>query len=290
MGKIIVFIPNEHFDQALVATEALAKHCLSRGDSAYVARSHGAEKLDIPVYDDSVHGNPDLIVALGGDGTILRAVREMKENLAPLLGVKFGKLGFLTGTTYENAFEAVDAALAGTASVEKRNMVRVRAYAGDRAIFSQDALNEVVIGRGSDTPVLTTTLKINGHRIYTSSGDGLIVATATGSTAYALSAGGPLMSPDYNGLVVVPLASHTLVQRAVVTAPTDRISVEFPDSARARNEIILDGVTVTLDVTPTTLTAEVSQNYVEIIKLDSRLFYETVAHEFFSGQQGEGPC
>ncbi|MBK5210768.1 MAG: NAD(+)/NADH kinase [Coriobacteriia bacterium] len=285
MGKTIVFIPNEHFDQALAAAEALAKYCVSRGDSVYVARSHGAEKLNLPVYDNSVHGHPDLIVALGGDGTILRAVREMKENLAPLLGIKFGKLGFLTGATFENAPEAIDAALAGTASVEKRNMVHIRAYDDSRLIFAEDALNEVVIGRGSATPVLTATLKINGHRIYTSSGDGLIVATATGSTAYALSAGGPLMSPDYSGLVVVPLASHTLVQRAVVAAHTDRISVEFPDSARARAEIILDGVTVPFDAPPTSLSAEISANYVEIIKLDSRLFYDTVAHEFFSGQQ-----
>lgn len=225
-----------------------------------------------------------MIVALGGDGTILKAVHLFEGQLGPVLGIKFGKLGFLSGAHSDDVISAIQYAISEGAFTEKRSLLAVQVILSDGTVHAYKALNEVVIGRALEARVISTSLDINGHYVYTLRGDGLIVSTATGSTAYALSAGGPVVSPGYDGMVVVPLASHTLVQRAIVTAPDDEIAVGFPEQTRSEVTITVDGIRCNLGVAlPVSVQVVIADESVELIKRDNRLFYDTVSTEFFRG-------
>lgn len=284
-SKVLIFVPNETLPLAIETARQLCVQCSNKGHNVFAMTDSVAASLGVARFNPAEMDSIDLVVALGGDGTILRASQLVKDHHGPLIGIKFGKLGFLTGATSDNALEAIEKALEGSAFIESRQTVAVSAVIDGESVEFGTALNEAVIGRGFDQPVITTTLLINGHTIYTSSGDGLIVATATGSTAYALSAGGPIMSPDFDGLVIVPLASHTLVQRAVVTGKDDEITINLTDERRANIQLTLDGTSVALQGRVSSITCKVSEHAVELVKLDNRLFYDTVASEFFSGQQ-----
>ena len=258
-------------------------------DAARIAQVHLQDR-DIETeiincaVDDSSTERPDLIIALGGDGTLLRAFHLFENALAPLIGINFGKLGFLSGATSTDLVKAIDYALTADAYKELRTLLEVAVHCTDRSEpLRAIALNEVMVGRGKNAKVVATALAINGHDIYSLRGDGLIVATATGSTAYALSAGGPIVSPGYDGMVVVPLASHTLVQRAIVTAPDDRVSITLPEKYRSDIVIVVDGHDLAVEAEQVgTIEICRAPAELELIKLDSRLFYDTVAQHFFS--------
>ncbi|MDR1412442.1 MAG: NAD(+)/NADH kinase [Actinomycetes bacterium] len=270
---------------AIVANEADAAAMAAASKLRLWAREVGGVDV-FPLRGDRSSAadlTPDLVVALGGDGTILRAVRELGSWEAPILGVKFGRLGFLSGAPSAELMTATAAALEGRTAVEARALLEVSAWAGAekdaRLLGSWTALNEAVVGRGTRPGVVTTRLLIDGHEIYTQTGDGLIAATATGSTAYALSAGGPVLSPGYGGMVLVALASHTLVSRAIVTAPDDEVRITLPDSTRAAASLIIDGENVLDDFSFADI--HISERTVSLVKLDGRLFFDTLAAEFF---------
>lgn len=282
--KQLVLIPNESHLEAVQAAASLATACALNGCACATVSPSAAAALDLPLIDPA-HDPIDLVIAFGGDGTLLRAAHLTWESNAPLLGIKFGRLGFLTGATEENALETVQQSLEGEMALEHRALIHYRARTTAGSLVEGDALNEIIVGRGQRVSTVTTTLSINNQTLYTSSGDGLIVASATGSTAYALSAGGPVVSPGFVGMVVVPLASHTLVQRAIVTAPEDQVTITLNDPRRTTDELVVDGHTVVLDGPVEYVECHVSNRSVTLIKSDDRRFYETVAREFFHGNR-----
>lgn len=272
---VISLVPNRTIPEAVASAQAIKEWAESRGIQAYIV----LEREEIPF-----SMRPDLIVALGGDGTILKAVHLFEAQLGPVLGIKFGKLGFLSGAHSDDVINAVEYAISEEAFKEKRSLLAIRVALSDGSVHTYRALNEAVIGRALDARVVSTSLAINGHYVYTLRGDGLIISTATGSTAYALSAGGPVVSPGYEGMVVVPLASHTLVQRAMVTAPNDGIEVTFPEQNRSEVTITVDGLRCDFaEASPVSVKVAIADESVELIKRDNRLFYDTVSAEFFRG-------
>jgi len=223
----------------------------------------------------------DLIVALGGDGTLLRTVHATQAFEAPYLSVRFGRLGFLSGAEPANLIEAVSAALEGKAPIESHTMLKVRTFSAAGELACNFAINELVL-RTAGSHMLTTRVIINGHTFCEVSGDGLIVATATGSTAYALSAGGPVLAPSFEGAEIVALAPHTLVDRAVVTSRTDRIRIELPDPTRAAAALLFDGKPLeTFRVRVTALEASIADEALNLVKFSTHTTYEMVAREFF---------
>lgn len=259
---------------AVDAAKRAQKHLDDKGVTSEVIDCMEVEHSDL---------KPDLIIALGGDGTILRAFHLFEDALAPLIGINFGKLGFLSGATAADLIKAIDYALSSPTYKENRTLLEVTVQLKGTDSRTVRVLNEVMVGRGVDSKVVATDLAINGHPIYSLRGDGLIVATATGSTAYALSAGGPIVSPGYDGMVIVPLASHTLVQRAIVTAPDDTVAITLPEKHRSNIVIEVDGRKLELTGEQVTkIEIARASRELELIKLDSRLFYDTVAQHFFS--------
>jgi NAD+ kinase len=242
-----------------------------------------AEGIGLPIRgsDPERFGELALVVAMGGDGTILKAAHLLGEVEVPILGVNFGKLGFLAGARPDHMIEAVTTALSGEARIERRATLRAEAVVDGEPQGELLVLNEAVVLRGRSGRVVALDLSIDGHCMMRTRADGMVVATATGSTAYALSAGGPAVGPSFGGMVVVPVAAHTLQSRAIVTDPNDVVEITFPDPARSEASLAVDGEIACYEGALERVTVHRGPTDVLLAKLEGRQFYETLHAEFF---------
>ncbi|MBI1963491.1 MAG: NAD(+)/NADH kinase [Candidatus Rokubacteria bacterium] len=167
----------------------------------------------------------DLIVVLGGDGTLLSMARAVGDLGVPLLGVNLGGLGFLTATTLDEMFPALEAWLAGRMAIDERMMLRARVLRGGQAIGEYAALNDVVITKSAMSRIVNLSVSVEGQYATAYRADGLIISTPTGSTAYSLSAGGPILFPAMDAIVLTPICSHTLTNRPIVLPAGQRVEV-----------------------------------------------------------------
>jgi NAD+ kinase len=199
-----------------------------------------AEGFAVVTYEQIVD-QADLAVVIGGDGTLLNAARRLGERAVPLVGVNLGRLGFLTDLSRNKACQQLGEILDGRYREESRFMLEAEVLRGGQRVFHSLALNDVVINRGQLGRMIEFDLLIDGEFVYTQRSDGMIIATPTGSTAYALAANGPILHPGVGGIAIVPLCPHALTARPV-TLP-DRCAIEIgllpPHDAR----IHFDGVT-----------------------------------------------
>ncbi len=182
----------------------------------------------------------DLIVVLGGDGTLLSVARTAQSEGIPLLGVNLGSLGFLTETALDRLDPVLDAVCAGDCSLEERIMLEVAVRHGEHERGPFVVLNDVVINKAALARMIEMEASVDGAYLTTYRADGLIVATPTGSTAYSLAAGGPIVYPDMEAVVVTPICPHTLTNRSLVVP--DRVTVEVAiHSAGQDIHLTLDG-------------------------------------------------
>jgi NAD+ kinase len=168
----------------------------------------------------------DLAVVVGGDGTMLGIGRELARHNLPLVGINQGRLGFITDVPVEQFREALEPMVAGDYEEEHRSMIEGGVWRDDQKIFDGLSMNEVVVSRGATASMVELRIDIGDEFIANLRADGLIVASPTGSTAYALSAGGPILHPGISGLLLVPIASHTLSNRPIVLPDDDEIRIE----------------------------------------------------------------
>lgn len=182
---------------------------------------------------------PDLGLVLGGDGTLLSAARLIGLQGAPLLGINLGSLGFLTAHPASGAKAAVEAFLADKLVPEKRLLLHAELRRGDRTLLSQSVLNDAVLAKGALARIMDLRLRIGTEDAGLLKADGLIVATPTGSTAYSLSAGGPILHPALEALVITPICPHTLTLRASVVPADREITVTVGEAEDAY--LTLDG-------------------------------------------------
>lgn len=185
----------------------------------------------------------DLAIVVGGDGSLLGASRALARFETPVLGVNRGTLGFLTDISPADLFEKIGSALAGEFTEELRPLLDVEVTRDARVIAHANALNDVVLHKGSSARMLGFDLCIDQQFVYSSRSDGLIVATPTGSTAYALSGGGPIMHPALSAIVLVPMFPHTLNARPIVIDARSEIVVTITEKHQALPQISCDGQT-----------------------------------------------
>ena len=168
----------------------------------------------------------DVAIVLGGDGTMLGVARQLAQFNVPLIGINQGRLGFMTDIPTERMIAVLTDMLDGKIRAEQRSLLEGVVLRDGAAIFNALAVNDVVVSRGAGSGMVELRVEVDGHFMYNQRSDGLIVGTPTGSTAYALSAGGPLLHPSLTGLVLVPIAPHALSNRPIVVPDTSDIVIE----------------------------------------------------------------
>ena len=187
-----------------------------------------------PVFDIGTIGSQcDLVLVVGGDGTMLGIGRQLARHGVPLIGINHGRLGFMTDIPF-GSFEAVlTPMLHGEYEVDLRSLMHARVLRQDSCVFDTLAMNDVVVHRGNSAGMVELRVEVNGHFVANQRADGLIVSTATGSTAYSLSAGGPILHPAIGGWLLVPIAPHTLSNRPVVLSSDSEIAIEIVSEREA---------------------------------------------------------
>lgn len=186
----------------------------------------------------------DLAIVVGGDGTLLTAARFLAEFDIPLIGVNLGRLGFLVDISPADVVTRLDEMLDGRFSAEERSILRATIIRNGEAIHRKTAINEVVIHSWNATSMIEIETSINGAFLNSQRSDGLIVSTCTGSTAYALSAGGPILSPTLKAIVLAPINPHTLSNRPIVVDDESVVTVAFRPSKQFKAQVVCDNVSI----------------------------------------------
>ena len=232
--------------EAAAELAAIAEWLARRGvepiveaDTAVMAGLRGRRRAT----REELPGLVDLVLVLGGDGTLLGMADRIAEAGAdvPILGINFGSLGFLTEVTLDEIPAALTSVLAGTARVEVRLMLRSRVLRGDACLIEHVALNDIVVGRGALAPLIDVSVSVGSEFVTRVRADGLIVASPTGSTAYNLACGGPIVHPDVHALVLTPIAPHTLTNRPVVIPATSEVRLQSSMSGSDEVVVSFDG-------------------------------------------------
>jgi NAD+ kinase len=183
----------------------------------------------------------DLVIAIGGDGTLLYAAGLVARHNVPLLGVNRGRLGFLTDVMPQDMFPCIDAALQGNLQADERPLLTASLHNANGVVLKALALNDVVMQKIVTGRMLDFETHLNGTYVNTHAGDGVVVASPTGSTAYALSCGGPIVEPHVDVLVVAPICPHTLSDRPIVVSARAEIEVRLLERPDVRAQVTCDG-------------------------------------------------
>lgn len=217
----------------------------------------------------------DLAVVIGGDGSMLRMARMLAPYRVPLIGLKFGRLGFLADISTDNMFAALDEILQGRFQTEERFMLYGEVWRDGQMLYASDALNDVVINKGERARLIEYDTYVDGEFVSEARADGIIVSTPTGSTAYALSAGGPVLHPSVPALILAPICPHTLSNRPIVVSSDCRVEIVMSgpqdayvsfDGQSERPLQKKDRVLIRRADTPVTLLHPSSRSHYEVLR------------------------
>ena len=226
----------------------------------------------------------DLIVLLGGDGTLLSLARAMEARRLPILAVNFGSLGFITEITLEETFSTLENVLAGTATSQIRMMIDVAVLRNGNNSACYKALNDAVLTKGTLARIIDIDVRIDNHFVATYKADGLIVSTPTGSTAYALSAGGPILSPTLGAMVITPIASHTLTFRSLVVPDTVNLEMSFK-TTQEPVFLTVDGQVGLPLHSEDKILIKKSSNSIELIESANKNFFDVLRRKLKWGER-----
>jgi NAD+ kinase len=259
--------------QAAALTRSLCDELTKRGVEVLLekrtAELTGADGVD----EQELASSCDLLVVLGGDGTILRALHRMRGAVPPVFGINLGSLGFLTGVHSEEWPMAVESIAAGDFQLSTRTLLRVELLRGGQLAETFTGLNDAVVSRGHHSQLIKVAVRIADEELSVYHADGLIVATPTGSTAYSMSAGGPLLLPDSACLVITPICPHVLTNRSTVVA----------DTARLELRLVSAGVGVTVNVDGQEIRDFGPNDVLRISRAEEKLQLATLPGRTFSG-------
>lgn len=216
----------------------------------------------------------DLVIVIGGDGSLLGAARTLARFDLPVLGVNRGRLGFLTDITPDELSEQVSAVLDGHYDQESRFLLDATVVRNGKVVGSADALNDVVVNSGTSAQMIEFELYVNDVFVYRQRADGLIVSTPTGSTAYSLSGGGPIMHPTLDAIVLVPMFPHALSSRPIVLEGSSEVRIDILDRNRTHPPVTCDG--------QVNLTARPGDSVVIVKKPHRLLLLHPKGHSFYA--------
>ncbi|MFN8379756.1 MAG: NAD(+)/NADH kinase [Anaerolineae bacterium] len=249
--------------------DAIAKVLRARGVDVWVTANWSEDDAEI----SARCGTADAVIAIGGDGAMLRAGRVTSRCAVPVLGVNLGRLGFLAEVPPDEIERALDLLLTGQYWIERRMMVDVDVWRGDERIDSGDALNDVVIGRNAPLGLVQLDAYIDGDWTTTYNCDALIIATATGSTAYALASGGPILPPELRNILLVPVAPHLTLDRPIVLPEGARVDIVVAEENVHSVVQAIDGASLTDLKVGDRVHVQASEHGASFIRLRERSYF-----------------
>jgi NAD+ kinase len=253
---------------------------LQENEVQVVSRNDEAEELGVPPLSSIPAESLDCLISLGGDGTILRLVHNFSHLDAPILGINLGHLGFMADVPLSDLYPSLEDLIAGQYKIEERVMMEGTTFSGERCF----AVNEMVIHRAHNPNLIDLSIHVDGTYLNTFSADGIIVSTPSGSTAYSLAAGGPILTPEINAFVITPISPHTISNRPIVLMPKNMIEVQYL-SAYNPVEITYDGFSRYTMSTNEIFSIKKSQRTFKMISLNRRDYFSTLRSKLgWSGQ------
>jgi NAD+ kinase len=252
--RTIALVGKYHSLEIAESLRRLAEYLHERGVSVFIEREtaeHVGRQVDLSRWVtcgfNDIGAHADLAIVIGGDGTMLNAARRLSRYRVPLVGVNQGRLGFMTDIAREDMLTCMDDLLDGRFAAENRMLLDAEVLRDGREIATNLALNDVVVDKGAIGRMIEFELFVDGEFIYNLRSDGLIVSTPTGSTAYSLSAGGPILHPTLTGIALVPLCPHALTNRPIMV--NDQADIELRINHADDPRVHFDGQ-VTLNLQP----------------------------------------
>jgi NAD+ kinase len=245
-----------------------------------------AEKLGHPHHleKDAIPSQVEVLIVLGGDGTLLSVARLKGIEAIPILGINVGSLGFLTETYKEEMFQVLEKVLAGDFETEKRLMLEATIYRGGKAVERSNVLNDIVINKGPLARIIDLETHIDGGYLTTFKADGLILSTPTGSTAYSLAAGGPILYPTLNTIIMNPICPHTLTNRPLVLPDSVVVKVVLK-SANQDVHITLDGQAERPLRAEDVVEAKKAGTHINLIKSPFKTYFELLRTKLRWGER-----
>lgn len=263
-------ITNQSKDPEFKVTNQIADYLTTRGKRYTISTGRHTDAASMPE-------DVDLVLVLGGDGTLLQAVADLADSHLPFLGINLGTLGFLTEVNKDDIEEALGKILAGEYEIEKRMMLVGQSFNEQGEKDKTRALNDIVITRKGSLQILKFSISVNGQFLHRYHADGVIVATPTGSTGYNLSAGGPVVDPKAQLLVLSPICPHSMQHSSIVLSPEDEVTIEVEtghDGTGQEVEAIFDGSHRVTLYTGDKIIIKRSEETTGIMKLNQASFLE----------------
>lgn len=282
LSRFLIYV-NRMKDIDDTFTNKLVKMITDRGGAASVA--YGDQDTEGGSVKSELISDKEAVIVLGGDGTMLRAAHVTSGYALPLTGINLGTVGFLAETDFSRAEELVDRLMSGDYDIKERmvlrgDIIKGAGQDGEESIFeSHTAINDIVIYRDGKLRIIAVKIYLNGQYLETYKADGVIISTPTGSTAYNLSAGGPLVSPNARNLILTPIAPHSLTGKSFVFADTDKVSIEVVEKSETEEPKALVSYDGYVDVhISESCRCEISttDEKVRFISISNRNFYDVL--------------
>ena len=279
--KKFALLTNYSKDKRLVYTRMIKTYITENGGSYWIPRyisepdKDGDQRYDFSDMPEDI----ECVLVLGGDGTLLQAARELLQRHIPLLGINLGTLGFLTSAEKSELPKCLDSVLDDSCSIDERMMLEGVAYHGSEKIQMNIALNDVIIARAGFSRLVELKIYVNGELLSIYNADGIIVSTPTGSTGYSLSAGGPIIFPQTDVIVITPICPHSLQARSLVVSGEDRIMIEIGRRRKTQKEeamVTFDGRSAQELETGDRIEIYKAQETTQLIRLKGRSFYQVL--------------
>ena len=226
----VALIGKYHAQGSRLAVESIAQFLNAQGCDVSIEKDTASNTglTQFPILDVAgIGAQCDLALVVGGDGTMLGIGRVLAKFGVPLIGINQGRLGFITDIAFDDYQSVLSPMLRGNFEEDRRWMMQAQVMRDGRCVFNATAMNDVVVNRGATSGMVELRVEVDGRFVANQRADGLIIASPTGSTAYALSAGGPLLHPSIGGWVLVPIAPHTLSNRPIVLSDTGEVAIEI---------------------------------------------------------------
>ncbi|WP_058269968.1 NAD(+)/NADH kinase [Olsenella massiliensis] len=276
----VLLVPNYSRPEAVGGASRLAAWL--EGEGVEVRWAHDKKLFPDRVVDLEGVG---LVVSLGGDGTLLRAARIVEYAEIPIVGLSYGHLGFLTCGGPDELVEVVQSALDGTMHASHRATLDIRATFtkpdGSEFVERRFALNDLALTHGVKGDMIAFDVSVSGHHIDRLRGDGFVVSTATGSTGYALAAGGPIVTPECTGMICVPVAPHSIRARAFITAPDDVVEIQITRERASERLFFADGQPIGEGLWGERVSVRRGPGDVILLDRSVQSFYRSVSRVFY---------